>query len=149
MQVVQHTIDPDRAVGAPAREREARTGARERLEAIIHPLVSQEAERQAAHAQQAGAPLIVFDVPLLVESGARWRARVDRVMVIECDAETQIQRVMARNQLAREEVERILVAQASQAQRLACADAVIFNGAGTELVQLRAQVSEWAQRFGL
>ena len=123
--------------------------ARQRLEAIVHPLVGQETDRQTAQALGQGAPLIVFDVPLLVEGGPRWRARVDRVMVVDCDAETQIQRVMARNQLPRDQVEAILAAQANRGRRLACADAVIFNGAGTDLGQLRARLSAWAQRFGL
>lgn len=123
--------------------------ARQRLEAIIHPLVGQETDRQAAAAQAASVPLIVFDVPLLVESGARWRARVDRIMVVDCDAETQIERVIARNQLPREQVHSILAAQASRTQRLASADAVVINGAGTNLAWLGAQVGMWARRFGL
>lgn len=125
------------------------TAARARLEAIIHPLVADETERQARLAAQNGHPLIVFDVPLLVESGARWRARVDRVLVVDCDPATQIERVQARNQLPREEVERIVQAQATRAQRLAAADIVVANGAGVTLHQLQQQVRDWAQRFGL
>lgn len=123
--------------------------ARERLEAIIHPLVGQETDRQAAQAVLDGAPLIVFDIPLLAEGGPRWRARLERIMVIDCDAPTQIERVMARNQLSRTQVESILAAQASRSQRLACADVVVFNGADTSLARLRTQVGAWAQRFGL
>ena len=123
--------------------------ARQRLEAIIHPLVAQETDRQLADARQRGAPLVVFDVPLLAESGPRWRARVDRILVIDCDRDTQIQRVMARNALPRDQVERILAAQARRAQRLACADAVAFNGAATTLPELRRQIDAWARRFGL
>ncbi len=123
--------------------------ARQQLEAIIHPLVAQETDRQLAQAVRDAAPLVVFDIPLLAESGAKWRARVDRVMVVDCDTETQIARVMARNALPRDQVERILAAQANRPQRLACADAVAFNDAGTSLAQLHAQVSAWAQRFGL
>lgn len=114
--------------------------ARQRLEAIIHPLVAQETERQTQRALAAGHPMLVFDVPLLVESGARWRSRVDRVWVVDCDPATQIERVMARNQLPREQVEQILAAQSPRAQRLAAADTVLFNGAGTTLEALRAQV---------
>ncbi len=123
--------------------------ARERLEAIIHPLVGQETDRQAEKAVLDNAPLIVFDIPLLAEGGPRWRARLERIMVIDCDALTQIERVMARNQLSRAQVENILAAQASRSQRLACADAVVFNGGDTSLARLRAQVGAWAQRFGL
>ncbi len=124
-------------------------GARQRLEAIIHPLVSQETDRQARQAIDARRRLLIFDVPLLVESGARWRAKVDRVLVVDCEPATQIERVMARNQLPRKQVERILQAQATRAQRLAAADLVVFNGAGVSLMQLRAQVDALAAAFGL
>ncbi|MBK8665022.1 MAG: dephospho-CoA kinase [Burkholderiales bacterium] len=124
-------------------------GARQRLEAIVHPLVAQEIDRQAQRAINAGHHLIVFDVPLLVESGPRWRARVDRVLVVDCDPATQIERVMARNQLPREEIERIIAAQVTRAQRLGAADAVLFNGAGVTLTALHTQVHTWAARFGL
>ncbi len=84
--------------------------AKQTLEAIIHPLVAQETQRQAQHAVANGRHTLVFDVPLLVESGARWRAQVDRVLVVDCLEETQIQRVMARNGLSREAVQAIMAA---------------------------------------
>ena len=123
--------------------------ARHRLEAIIHPLVAQETDRQAQQALASGAPLLVFDVPLLVEAGARWRARVDQIMVVDCDAQTQLARVMQRNGLPREQVEAIIAAQASRCQRLSCADTVVFNGLGVDLTLLDTQLGAWAQRFGL
>ena len=147
----QHLIGADGALDRAAMRELVYNdpNARQRLEAIVHPLVSQETDRQATRALQDGAPLIVFDVPLLVEGGSRWRARADRVMVVDCDAETQIERVMARNQLPRAQIESILAAQVGRAQRLACADAVVFNGVDTDLAQLREQVNDWSQRFGL
>ena len=147
----QHLIGADGALDRAAMRELVYNdpNARQRLESIIHPLVSQETDRQAAQAIRDGAPLIVFDVPLLAEGGPRWRARVDRVMVVDCDADTQIQRVMARNQLPRAQIESILAVQACRTQRLACADAVVFNGAGTDLARLRAHVNDWSQRFGL
>ncbi|MDO5625163.1 MAG: dephospho-CoA kinase [Pseudomonadota bacterium] len=123
----------------------ADASARQRLEAIIHPLVSQETDRQTQAATQAGARLIVFDVPLLVEAGARWRRRVDRVLVVDCERATQIARVMARNALTEQQVRDILAAQASRAARLAAADAVVFNGAAVSLHALRRQVHDWEQ----
>jgi dephospho-CoA kinase len=90
----------------------------------------------------------VFDVPLLVESGERWRRQVDRVLVVDCDTETQRQRVMARNGLPAEEIDRIIALQASRAQRLTCADAVIVNQSLT-LAQLEALVMQVAADFGL
>ena len=96
---------------AAMRERVFRdASARQRLEAIIHPLVGQETDRQARQALAAGHPMLVFDVPLLVESGTRWRGRVDRVWVVDCDPATQIERVMARSALTRAEVEAIVAA---------------------------------------
>ena len=102
--------------------------AKQRLEGIIHPLVSLETKRQAQAALDAGHRTVVFDVPLLVESG-RWRSQVDRVLVVDCLVETQIQRVMARNNFSRDTVEKIIAAQATREQRLAAADWVIYNDA--------------------
>jgi dephospho-CoA kinase len=122
--------------------------AKQRLEAIIHPLVSQITAEQAQAAVQSGHRVLVFDVPLLVESGERWRKQVDRVIVVDCDAQTQRQRVMARSGLAVEEIDRIVALQASRAQRLACADQVIFNQ-GLSLAELEGQVAQLATDFGL
>jgi dephospho-CoA kinase len=104
----------------------AHAQAKHTLEAIIHPLVAEETQRQAQLATDAGHHALVFDVPLLIESG-RWRSQVDRVLVIDCLVDTQIQRVMARNAFNRETVEKIIASQASRANRLAAADWVIFN----------------------
>lgn len=112
--------------------------ARQRLEAITHPLIAQLTEQQALQALQRGARLLVFDVPLLVESG-RWRQQLDAVLVVDCEPETQIQRVMARNGLERTAVEKILAAQASRQQRMAAADYVIYND-GIDLAALRTEV---------
>ena len=113
--------------------------AKQALEAIIHPLVAQETQRQAQHAIANGHHTLVFDVPLLVESGTRWRSQVDRVLVVDCLEETQIQRVMARNGWKREAVQAIITAQASRTQKLAAADWVIDNE-GISLEALRTRV---------
>lgn len=96
------------------------------LESIIHPLVAQVTAEQAQHAMAQGASTLVFDVPLLVES-SRWRSQVDRVLVIDCTQETQIQRVMQRSALTRDQITAILANQATHKQRLQAADWVIFN----------------------
>jgi dephospho-CoA kinase len=118
------------------------------LEAIVHPLVGQVLQEQSNAAVAAGHACLVYDVPLLVESGDRWRRQVDWVCVVDCEVETQIQRVMARNQLGRADIERIISQQASRQQRLACADAVIFNE-GIDLALLEHLVHEMMTRFGL
>ncbi|MEY2872937.1 MAG: hypothetical protein RLZZ373_308 [Pseudomonadota bacterium] len=109
---------------------------RRALEAILHPMIGEDTRIDAA-AAPAGA-IVVFDVPLLVESG-RWRAQVDRILVIDCAVETQIARVMQRNGWTTEAVQRIIDQQASRAQRLAVADDVIVNE-GLELAELAAEV---------
>jgi dephospho-CoA kinase len=106
--------------------------AKQALEAIIHPLVAQETQRQAQAAIANGHHTLVFDVPLLVEAGTRWRAQVDRILVVDCLEETQIQRVMARNGLSREAIQAIIKTQASRIQKLAAADWVIYNDGITQ-----------------
>lgn len=115
----------------------ADAGERARLEAILHPLIRAEAERQCHDAEAAGAPYVVLVVPLLIESGD-YRQRVQRVAVVDCPEETQLARVMARSKMARQDVERILAAQASRAARRAAADDLIDNGG--DLERLRQQV---------
>ncbi|HYW56360.1 MAG TPA: dephospho-CoA kinase [Polaromonas sp.] len=119
--------------------------ARKQLEEIVHPLVGAETAKQAA---QASSACIVFDVPLLVESG-RWRQKVDQVLVIDCSEETQISRVMARNGWTREAVVQVMAGQASRSQRLAAADICIYNDASLSLDALTLEVGLLAQRFGL
>jgi dephospho-CoA kinase len=121
--------------------------ARRLLEEIIHPLVGQESARQVQAALAASVPCIVFDIPLLVESG-RWRAQVDRVLVVDCSPATQIERVVARSALKPAQVQAIIDVQANRAQRLAAADVVICNE-GLSLAQLRDKVVQVARRFGL
>ena len=121
--------------------------ARHRLEAIVHPLVHQAIEAAAVAAHQAGHHCLVFDIPLLVES-KRWPAQLDKVLVVDCSEQTQRDRVMARNGLARADVERIMATQASRMQRLAAADLVVFNDQ-KPLDTLRRDVAAVAQHFGL
>lgn len=121
--------------------------ARQRLEQIIHPLVGQETERQTRAALAAGCRCIVYDIPLLVESG-HWRTRLDQVLVVDCRTETQIARTMQRNGLSRDAVVAIMTSQASRTQRLSAADLVLYNDDLT-LAQLAQEVGELARRFGL
>ncbi|HEY8047908.1 MAG TPA: dephospho-CoA kinase [Ramlibacter sp.] len=125
----------------------ANPGARKQLEAIVHPLVGAESARQVEAALAANARCIVFDIPLLVESG-RWRMQVDRVLVVDCAGQTQVARVMQRSGLTEEAVRAIIAAQATREQRLAAADIVICND-GISLEHLAAEVREAARSFGL
>lgn len=105
--------------------------ARTRLEAVLHPLIRVQAERDASACR---APYVVLAVPLLIESG-NWHERCQRVLVVDCPAALQRTRVMARSGLSADEVDRIIAAQASRETRLAAADDVIDNsGDAGELV---------------
>lgn len=121
--------------------------ARRRLEAIVHPLVAEETQRQTELALAAGARCVVFDVPLLVES-AHWRGRVHQVLVVDCTVQTQIERTMRRSGLSREAVEGIIAAQTARGRRLRAADLVVFND-GLSLDALAGEVRQVARRFGL
>jgi dephospho-CoA kinase len=106
------------------------------LEGILHPLIAQEVFAQS---QAATGLYAVFVVPLLVESG-RWRDRIDRLCVVDCEEATQIERVQARSGISIDTIRRILAAQATRAQRLAVADDIIVNSANTTLEELEKQV---------
>lgn len=96
---------------------------RRRVEAILHPAILAELERQAA---VAPGPYQLFAIPLLVEAGL---ARlVDRVLVVDCPEEEQLRRLMARDGATREEAQRMLAAQVPRQRRLEAADDVIDNG---------------------
>ncbi len=112
--------------------------ARQRLEAILHPLIGEQAAAQAVVAQRGGSPVLVFDVPLLAESG-RWRSRCDRIVVVDCSVASQISRVRTRSGWSEEQVSRVIAQQAGRAARRAIADAVIFND-GLDLAALSAEV---------
>ena len=120
---------------------------KKQLEAIVHPLVKQAIDQEAQSALAAGARVLVFDLPLLVESG-RWRSLVDGVLVIVCSHETQIARVQARNGWPREQILAVIQAQATRDQRQAAADWLILND-GLGLDDFEAAVAHLAQQWGL
>jgi dephospho-CoA kinase len=110
-------------------------GARKRLEAITHPLIRAETNREQREAQ---GPYVIVVVPLLVESGS-WKGRVNRVLTVDCSVETQISRVMSRNGFGRDQVLAIIARQATREARLAAADDVIDND-NAPLDALKVQV---------
>ncbi|MFN7856436.1 MAG: dephospho-CoA kinase [Acidovorax sp.] len=122
--------------------------ARAQLEAIVHPLVGLQSQIQARAAAASGCPLVVFDIPLLAESG-HWAKRLNAVVVVDCDAETQIARVAQRSGLAPEVVEKIIHSQATRQHRRSTADIVIFNGRHRSLAELASDVHDLATWFGL
>lgn len=117
------------------------------LESIIHPLVGQQIAAQAKAWAEAGKRCVIFDIPLLVES-AHWRKSLQRVLVIDCSAATQIDRVTTRSGLSTVEVQKIIASQASRQRRLAAADLVLLND-GISMQELVAQVNQIGRQFGL
>ena len=114
--------------------------ARRDLEAILHPRIGAETRRQADAAEGAYQLIVV---PLLV--GSPLADYVDRVLVVDCEEETQIDRLLARDAETREQAQRILAAQASREQRLAIADDVINND--HSLAHVHDQVEDLDRKY--
>ncbi len=119
--------------------------AKKRLEATLHPLIKLEMQRQDQVAMTSGTKLIVYDIPLLVES-QNWRAILDQILVIDCLHSTQINRIMQRNNFKQIDVEKIIASQASRKMRNSAADKMIFNDSIT-IEQLREQVTHVAKHL--
>ena len=113
---------------------------RKTLEAIMHPRIQLETLRQA---KTSGGDYQIIVVPLLV--GSALRDVVDRVLVVDCDENTQFQRLLRRDAESEEQARRILAAQASRAERLAIADDVIDNDG--DLDATRRQVDELHEHY--
>jgi len=105
------------------------TEAKRRLEGILHPLILEQAKAQLRQLQTK--PYIILVVPLLPESPA-FRQLVQRVLVVDCDEDTQIARVTGRNGMAEPEVRAIIARQTPRAERLQLADEVIRNDASLD-----------------
>jgi dephospho-CoA kinase len=110
------------------------------LEAILHPRIGAETRRQADAVE---GPYQIIVVPLLV--GSPLTQFVDRILVVDCDEELQIERLLARDTESVEQARRILSAQASREARLAIADDVISNNRGLD--ETRRQVRELDKTF--
>jgi dephospho-CoA kinase len=146
-QVVQRfgrgVLDADGRLDRPALRRLIFKDAslRQALDAILHPLIRTEMERQVA---QATAPYVVLAIPLLIEGGSADK-RVDRVLVVDADEMLQIQRVQARDGSSEAQARAILASQASRAARLIEADDVLLNS-GT-VAELRQAVDRLHEQY--
>ncbi|HEX8010308.1 MAG TPA: dephospho-CoA kinase [Casimicrobiaceae bacterium] len=96
---------------------------RERLEAILHPLIRAEAGRRV---RRWRGPYGIVVVPLLLEHQGL-RSIIDRILVVDCPEDEQVRRVVARSSLAADEVRAIMATQLDRAKRLAAADDVLDN----------------------
>ena len=104
---------------------------KQRLEALLHPMIRAESARRIAAAK---GPYAVHVVPLLIESPDH-RARVGRVLVVDCPEDLQISRVRQRSGLPEEEIRRIIATQIQRDKRLASADDVIDNSGPISAMQ--------------
>lgn len=99
------------------------------INALLHPLIQQETQRQIAH---ASSPYVIWVVPLLVENQLQHRA--NRVLVVDVSRNTQLRRTMLRDNLTPELTEKILAAQATREARLAVANDVIDNNGAPDAI---------------
>ena len=117
------------------------TAAKNQLEALLHPLIKDEVRRRLITVQ---TPYAIVAVPLLLETGA-YRDLVQRVLVVDCGEEQQVERVMARSGLSEEEVHAIMANQISRTERLRLADDIIDNH--DERSALQQQVETLHRRY--
>ncbi|MEV8254017.1 dephospho-CoA kinase [Rhodoglobus sp. NPDC076762] len=114
------------------------TEAREALNAITHPAISALAhQRFEQAAEQNPDVFVIYDVPLLVESGQPL-AKFDAVVTVEADAELRVQRLITHRGMDRSEAERRVASQATGDQRRAIADFVVDSGDDLERTVARA-----------
>ena len=114
---------------------------KQRLEALLHPMIRAESTRRIA---AATGPYALHVVPLLVES-AGYRERVGRVLLVDCPEDLQVARVRQRSGLPEAEIRRIIASQVRRDKRLAAADDVIDNS-GT-IAALQQQVRELHENY--
>jgi dephospho-CoA kinase len=117
--------------------------AKQRLEAILHPLIRAQMLAQAETADHA-SPYLLLVIPLLFET-ANYRELLQRALVVDCAEATQIARAMRRSGLAEQEVRAIMAQQISRSERLQRADDILQNDAGLDVLQL--QVTHLHQRY--
>lgn len=120
--------------------------ARARLEGILHPLIRGQAARRLA---ESTAPYVLMVVPLLVENRDAYRELADRVLVVDCDPEQQVERLMRRDDASESLAKAMLAAQADREQRLVLADDIIDNrgdlaGLDAAVMQLHRVYSSFA-----
>lgn len=121
-----------------------------KLEAILHPLIRKVSIDQA---EAATGTYVIFVIPLLVELPI-WNGMGTRILTVDCPEELQVERVMKRNNMSREQVAAIMATQATRQQRLAIADDIIVNDKSVaevmkEVIILHAKYTEMAQKTGL
>jgi dephospho-CoA kinase len=113
---------------------------RQWLERLTHPAIRALTDQRC---EAATGPYVIVAIPLLTETGSA--SRFDRVLVVDCPRDLQIARLQARDGSTREQVERMLAAQASREERLALADDVIVNDG--DIAALRDRVQQLHRQY--
>jgi len=101
-----------------------------KLEAIVHPLVHAREEAAFQKAKAAGHHIMVFDIPLLFETGGD--ARMDKIVVVHCKPETQLARLLARPGMDDATARMLMDRQMPQEQKIERADYLIFTDHGVD-----------------
>lgn len=120
--VVDRTVLGQKVLGDSA--------ALKQLEAIIHPLVRNDARAFLERHRAAGVPIAVLDIPLLFETGGR--DRVDQVVVVTAPADVQRARVLERPGMSEQKFEAILSKQVPDVEKRKLADFVVDTGQGMD-----------------
>lgn len=110
------------------------------LEQVMHPAIYATVQQQMASLRDEYCIVVI---PLLLEKG--WQSLIDRVLVVDCPVELQLERTLQRDRLSPSEVRAIIDTQISRVSRLQAADDVITNDG--DLEQLRKQVEHLHQRY--
>jgi dephospho-CoA kinase len=129
-------LNPDRTINRKALGRIvfADPAARKKLESITHPAIARLAEQRLADLREDGVPVAVYMAPLLIEAGVT--SRVDEVWVVYADRETQLERLIRRDGISREEALQRIEAQMPMEEKRKLAKVVIDNsGTPEETVQ--------------
>jgi dephospho-CoA kinase len=122
--------------------------ARERLNAIVHPIVRQLLEERIARLEREGARVIVIEVPLLIEAikqQSRWTRVLDEIWVVTAPVEQVVARVRARSGLDETAIRSRIGSQATERERIEHADAVIDNSGSLEGLK-RKVTNLWCER---
>lgn len=118
---------------------------RRQLESILHPEIRRRAEDQISQAAEAGHKRLIYMAPLLIEAGAT--GRVDTVWVVTASPEIQLERLMRRDGISREQAERLIDSQMPLSEKERCGSVVIDNS-GTEAQTRLALEAVWAKETG-
>lgn len=116
---------------------------REALEKILHPLIRAQSEALAEEAKRRGETYVIFEIPLLLETGRH--KEMDKVLVVDVPEETQLNRLMKRDHCSEAQAKQILSAQSNRPARLAIADNIIFNEGNLD--KLTQQVEHLHQQY--